>query len=67
MHSDLENCIFHLKRFYSDDRMALIKSKLEFYRGLFKRLAGNVMKYHPEFYKEDKFIQEITRIKGALK
>lgn len=66
MPSDLENCTDHLKRFYSEDRMPLIKSKPEFYRGLFKRLAVNVMKNYPEISKEEKFIREITRIKGAL-
>lgn len=62
--SDYEHAMEHLKGFYTSDRITSDKIRVG---GMFKKFASIVINRHPEFYKEDKFIQEIKRIKGALK
>lgn len=64
MHSDLRICIDHFQRFYTDERIQSDKNKIG---GMFKKFASIVIKNNPEFTKDEKFVREITRIKGALK
>lgn len=64
MHSDLQHCIKHFQTFYSAERIQSDKNKLG---SMFKAFASRVIKNYPEFSRDEKFIREITRIKGALK
>lgn len=63
MHSDFQIAIEHCQKFYSSERIQT--DKVSFGRK-FKNFASVVITKYPEFSKEEKFVQEITRIKGAL-
>lgn len=62
--SELNHCLNHFRRFYSESE---IKQNPPYYRERFRGFVKMAIEKYPELLNEKRFNQEITRIKGALK